>query len=324
MSGAPITEEKTESGSTVHELDELEKLLLDCLVNGIGDASPETVFILGAPRTGSTVLYQTLCSRLGLPYFSNLTNTYFPHTPIIGLLLQKALPVEISLTSHFGKTTGDLQPSEASAVMKNWFGGGHPSGLVSTGIVEGKLPHFKTTLSAAETLFGCPLLVKNPWNSFRVKCLAESLPSARFIWLRRDAAAAGKSDLSARYMTKGSPTAWNSATPANVEALQRLPPTAQVVENQNEYNLAIGNGLEDTCTGRWIGVWYDHFCIDPERTLERIREGLGLSPEVQSGPIKLSSTGDWKISAEEEAAIDAYVEDNTQRLQSSLAPKEIP
>ena len=295
---------------------EMEDELFRLLMKEDGGASSTTLFVLGAPRTGSTVLYQALCSRFSLPYISNLTNDNFPKTPIIGLAIQKALPVDIPLNSRYGKTQGALQPSEGSAIIARWFGGGHPSALVSSTILQGMTAHFLTTLSAAEMLFERPLVIKNPWNCFRVRSLAETLPAARFIWIRRDIAAAAKSDLAARYKTKGSPTLWNSATPANVDELRRLPPAAQVVENQYEFNVAIGNGLRSHADGRWAQVRYEDFCRDTGRVLDELACSLGVASAAQRMPIALTRAGNWELPRADQVAIDSYISEHCHRLRS--------
>ena len=291
----------------MREYGTVERLLFETLLPNGQYNRPNAVFILGAPRTGSTVLYQALCSRWVLPYISNFTNSHFAQTPIVGLTIQKALPADISFVSRYGKTSGALQPSEGSALLSRWFGGGHPSAVVSHTILEGMSEHFLSTLSAAETLFQRPLVIKNPWNCFRIRYLAGTLPHARFVWIRRDIAAAAKSDLAARYATKGSPNAWNSATPANVEELRRLPPTQQVVENQREFNAAIGDDLKTHAAGRWAAVCYEGFCRDPEGTLEDLARALGLTPVANPPPMALRPVGDWELPIADETAIDSYV-----------------
>ena len=310
--------ENNKSNGKTRELVHLEEYLLDLLIKGNDDIQPRTMFILGAPRTGSTVLYQSLSARLGLPYISNVVNDCFPQTPILGLTIQKAFPVEISFTSQYGKTSGRFQPSEGSAVMAHWFGGGHPSALVSDRILEGKMPHFMITLAAADALFGRPLVVKNAWNCFRIRFLAEALPSACFVWIRRDVAAAAKSDLAARYETKGSPALWNSATPANVDSLRQLPPTGQVVENQYEFDCAIGDGLRNFAAGRWMEVQYEELCRDPEGILDHIGGTFGISSVPHPTTTKLTPAGNWKLSEADETAIDAYVEKHSQRVRSDV------
>ena len=175
---------KSESSSGRERLD-LQNILLEA-VRTEERVNPRSVFVLGAPRTGSTWLYQAICGGLELPFISNLTNDLFPDAPIVGLAIQKSVPVRVGQTSKFGKTEGPFQPSEASSVISNWFGGGHPSQVVSNSFLPGRKEHFYATLAAAEVLFGAPLVIKNAWNCFRISCLATALPSAHFVWVRRD------------------------------------------------------------------------------------------------------------------------------------------
>ena len=199
-----------QSGCTLlDEMKQLERSLLDAAKAAVtrygADAGIETIFILGAPRTGSTLTYQAVCSRFGLPYIANFTNDYFSSIPIVGLALQKTISVDVAFGSHFGKTDGPFQPSEGSRLMVHWFGTGDPPALKAATIRAGLKQHFVDTIRAAAAIFAGPLVIKNAWNCYRVPCLARTLPAARFIWIRRDIADAAKSDLGARYKTKGNP-----------------------------------------------------------------------------------------------------------------------
>src|SRR3989304_2155174 len=104
-------------------LTQLEAELMAKLVPADALESSPAVFVLGAPRTGSTILYQAFVSAFGLPYFSNLVNEYFAASPIVGLLVQSAADRnhKVAFHSHYGKTEGPFEPSEASHVMRHWF-----------------------------------------------------------------------------------------------------------------------------------------------------------------------------------------------------------
>lgn len=285
----------------------------------VSPAQIRPVFILGAPRTGSTLLYQAMAHSFGLSFISNLTNSTFPDTPIIGLAIQKGLNVEISFESAFGKTHGPFQPSEGSAVMSRWFGGGHPSQVVSTRIRDGKEAHFRRTLAAAEAICAGPLMIKNAWHCFRIPYLAGTLAAARFVWARRDIRRAASSDLEARYLTKGDGNAWNSATPANVETLRRLPPPGQVVENQFEFNSAIETTLTRDASGRWMEVWYEDFIAAPDAVLSRIGTRLGFgSPRATS--IAARKNAPVRSELDREMVCD-YVDGNMERLRGHLYPE---
>ena len=283
---------------------------------------PGAVFILGAPRTGSTYLYQIIASYFRLPYISNLTNDLFASTPIIGLAIQHGIFVETETSSLYGKTVGPFQPSEGSGPMSHWFGGGHPSQDVSNTIIGGREWHFRSTLAACEYLYdGAPLLIKNSWNCFRIPYLARALPQARFIWIKRDIRQAAGSDLEARYITKGSGTAWNSATPSNVDRLRQRPVTEQVVENQFEFNKAIGDAFGEHTGCLWCELWFEDLIQEPAIALDKLSRFLNrpiLEEPPAASPLRSRKR---QLNNNEMALINTYVTRETKRLGSCCYTK---
>jgi hypothetical protein len=227
---------------------------------------PSPVFILGSPRTGSTAFFQAMIAAFALPYISNLADRETPQHPIVGILRSHGQAL-VDFRSRYGKTEGPHAPAEGSGPMRHWCGGGHPSEIVSGRVLHERAAHMAATLRAVEGACGKPLLIKNAWNCFRVASLAETLPRAVFIWIRRDVVASARSDLAARYVVQGDPWVWNSATPRNVDELRALPPAAQVLENQREFARAIGDAASSLGPGRFAEVWYEDFCADPDSTL---------------------------------------------------------
>jgi hypothetical protein len=285
------------------------------------------IFILGAPRTGSTLLYQLLIRTFELPYVSNLTNEHFATTPIVGLLVQSPLIryEEIGFDSTFGKVAGLLQPSEGSAVLHHWFGGGHPSQLTSADFMSDRESHFVRTVTCARAALGKPLLIKNAWNCFRIASLARALPDAWFIWTRRDLADAAKSDLHARYATKGSAVQWNSATPANWRELCLRPYVEQVVENQFEFNRAIERDLRREAPERWAQTWYENVCADSETAVDDLRSAVMPLLECGAGRARRGWAHrrrvDWDIPLEDAAGIDAYIRHHAERFGPERGPE---
>src|SRR5262249_7932126 len=147
-----------------------------------------------------------------------------------------------------------------------------------------------------------PLVIKNAWNCFRIPALARLLPAARFLWVRRDIGTAAKSDLHARYSTKGSPVIWNSATPHNVESLRARPYWEQVVENQFEFNAAMHRDLNAHAKERFLEVWYEDLCADPSFTLDRIARTWGDLGSASGGPSTIGvkrSAERWDLTVED-------------------------
>lgn len=256
-------------------LDKAEELLFRKYDTGtIEEAS--SIFVLGSPRTGSTLLYQLLLNLFDVYYFTNFVNEHFMKHPIVGAAIDSHVNARgnVPYKSEYGKTKGEQGPSEGSFIFREWFGGEHPSQERSARILEGRQKHFLRTFRSIFTLLQKPILTKNAWNCFRVEELTRLLPNARFIWIRRDILQSSLSDLEARYR-RGSPQEiWNSATPSNVEALKRQPYWEQVVEIQFEYNIAIEESLSAYASGRYLQVWYEDLCLNTKQELGRMESFL--------------------------------------------------
>lgn len=253
-----------------------------------GRADPAAIFVVAAPRTGSTVLYQALAESFGLPVISNHANANTPHHPAAGILASHQARIggagRGDYGSRYGKTEGAHGLSEGSAIFTRWCGGGHPSETSSPGVMEAQAEHMRATLAAVEAATGKPMLTKNAWNCFRVADLARRFPNAGFIWLRRDVRAAAESDLAARHAVQGDALTWNSATPANVDQLSRLPPEGQVLENQYEFSRAISEAAAGLAPERFAEVWYEDFIAAPDAVMQRLAAEfgplMGMQPEA--------------------------------------------
>lgn len=297
-------------------LRDAESTLFGRLLAGVDARNSPSVFILGGPRTGSTLLYQVVARFLRLPYFSNLANEVFAHRPAVaGPLLRDLFDFDqVEFTSAYGKTRGAFQPSEASGVMRQWFGGGHPSQIKSTSVLDGKSEHLANTMAAMHALFGLPVVTKNPWNCFRVASIAEHLSRAFFVWVRRDIVPSALSDLAARYVVQGSPDVWNSATPARYEAMQKeLPYWEQVVENQYEFSKAIRDSLSAHAADRHVEIWYEDLLRDPTACLGELAERLGV-PSASSVVLGRGEKPEKPFRPGDEDRLKAYVDQHGERF----------
>lgn len=229
-----------------------------------------TIFVLGSPRTGSTLTYQLLINLLKGFYFTNFTNYYFHDHPIIGSLLETIFDIgNVDYESDRGKTRGIFGPSEASFIFRSWFGGEHPSQTKSRKIISGRKEHMLKTLFGIYNITGKPIIMKNAWNCFRIKNLLEILPDSKFVWIRRDIVFSALSDLKTK---KGN--VWNSATTKNYKELMKLPRWEQVVEQQYIYNKVIESDLK---YAQYIELWYEDLCDDIDTEIEKLVYFLGKS-----------------------------------------------
>ena len=201
---------------------------------------PKIICIIGAPRTGSTLLYQIMVNMFDTFYITNYMNS--DKVPLAKIseayyYFEKKNKL-VSYESNQGKTIGKFAPSEASNIFKKWFGGEHPSQTHSCRLLPGQKDNMQDTFESIQRIFNKPIVIKNAWNCFRIQSLYEMFPDIKFIWIRRDIIAASISDLATKYFM-GDREKWSSATTFNYRTIQQLAYWEIVVQQQYWYSRAI-------------------------------------------------------------------------------------
>ena len=298
---------------------EFENHLLNRFGSTVNSEKLPLVFILGSPRTGSTLVYQFLINTFDFFYISNFIDKIYANCPLIGAALDVQLNPRDALpyVSSYGKTESWFEPSEGSLVFRNWFGGGHPSEIKSAKVIPDRQDHMKQSLSAIAGLSNRPLLFKNAWHCFRIPELVRIFSECAFVWIRRDIQASAISDLEARYR-RGSAESWNSASPANYHDLLKLPYWEQVVEQQYEYNRTIRLRLSELCPSRFIEIWYEDLCSTPfqaENRFVQFFSPTGVMAARRDTDIpNLNRSGGAKIPDQDRENICGYLKANYERF----------
>ncbi|KAA3646368.1 MAG: sulfotransferase [Chloroflexi bacterium] len=303
-----------------NSLDAAEATFFERFSGQVNTVDMPLLFILGSPRTGSTLIYQILVNSIRAFFFSNFVENHFANHPVIGVALEQTLnPHEpVSYESAFGKTKGLWEPSEASKIFRNWFGGEHPSQLNSCDVISSKETHLIATMQCIYALTGNVIITKNAWNCFRIKAIKDLFPRAHFLWIRRDLGFSALSDLQARYF-RGNPEIWNSATTANYREIQTLPYWEQVVEQQYEYNQSIATDLKKFAGNQFLEIWYEDLCDNTDSQMEYLQNYLTSYDLVTSIvnrnlPTFNRSFGTSNSSNEDLSKIQGYIREQEERF----------
>ena len=211
-----------------------------------GGFSP--VFIIGAPRTGSTILYQALTNSYQLAYIDNTACTWHRNLRFGLWLSQKKHgdKPHNNFKAEHGNTRkfGGHAPSECGQFWYRWlpkdrhFVDHHE---VSPEMVA----EIRTEVLGASAYLKRPLLFKNLNAGQRLRLIHKAFPDAKIIFIRRDPRFVVRSILKARERTGVKPGDWWSIMPPNVKDLLSLPEyemsVAQVyyVEKQIQQDLAL-------------------------------------------------------------------------------------
>ncbi len=232
------------------------------------------VFVLGPPRSGTTLLYQLMIEAFQVGYLSNVHELAFGGPSI----LERSLRVTrwgrpSNFESDLGQIRGMLAPSECGAFWYRFFPRQPQHVTVSSPGVD------RNALEAAVRRFvaACarPVVFKNVVNSVRAAVLAQIFADARFVIVERDLRANAASILRARH-AMGSLDRWWSAEPSNVEDLKTARPALQVIGQIEGIKRDMAVGLQHVVPGRIVRLDYDQICGNTHDALRTIADAFAL------------------------------------------------
>ncbi|MEP3561479.1 MAG: sulfotransferase [Marinobacter sp.] len=205
-------------------------------------------FIIGAPRTGSTILYQALTNAYQFAYIDNTACTWHRNLRFGLWLSQKKwgnTPHNNFKADH-GNTSkfGGHAPSECGQFWYRWLPRDRHF-IDHDEVTDRMVQEIREEVLGASGYLQRPLLFKNLNAGQRLRLIKKAFPDAKIIFVRRDPRFVTRSILKARKKV-GTPTnQWWSIMPSNVNDLLQLPEpemcAAQVyyLERQIEEDLTL-------------------------------------------------------------------------------------
>lgn len=252
------------------------------------------LFLIGAPRSGSTLLSQLLAETGLFGYVSNFVARFW-QAPHIGARIEQALGIrnEPSVTPYeavFGTTTGWSSPHEFGYFWNRWFPFGQTHKLTAE---EGKLVDIaglQREAAAIQAVYGKPFFFKSLLCSFQIALLAEAFENAVFVVCRRAPIYQAQSLLLARQQVLGSTDHWFSLRPKEYPELQQLSCYEQVAA-QIFYSLRdIDGQLAVLPPQQRLDIIYESCCADPRQQVSKILAAAGIDPTVDNWQERLPAS----------------------------------
>jgi hypothetical protein len=234
------------------------------------------IFIIGAPRTGSTLLAQLLIDAFDLGTFTNRHSQVFGAPVFVERMFRPLKNRKKSdYYSEYGATTPPYGTSEGSAFWYRFFRS-NPHYVTLDDVRTAKMKNFSSTVRSLSKLQKRPILFKNLYASLRLQPILKYLPESLFIVIQRDEVECALSILNARMDSHGSYEKWWSVPPPNVRELLKLPPEEQVIEQIRSVNSLVMADLKagEADTRNFMTINYDSLCSDVSGELERVEEFL--------------------------------------------------
>lgn len=249
-------------------------ICMECLLGFLGfverfEKNPEgplprtPVFIIGPPRSGSTLLYQCIIEYFDVGYFSNLHHTFYTNPAFVERWIRPFLKREPGkFTSRHGKTEGWLSPSEGGRYWYRFFR--KDPQYVSRGEENPReMLAMKKSLRALIGAAGKPMVFKNMPMALRLGPLSKNIPEALYIVASRNEADNALSLLKVRKERHGDYKTWWSMEPPGFLSLKEQPPHVQVVEQIRLIDAVIKKDVKAIGEDRFFHVSYENFIKNP-------------------------------------------------------------
>lgn len=279
------------------------------------------IYIVGAPRSGTTLMSQVLSRYLRVGYIDNVIARFWL-APEVGIRLSRILlghdaRESISFKSRHGVTENPTGPHEFGYFWRYWLALDRApthhltdrelSVLDSTGLKHA----LEYRLLGA---FKMPLVFKNVICGFQAPYLTALHPNSIFIHIKRDLKDTAASILKSRFERYGSYATWWSLKPSS---FFRLPsdPVEQVVSQVTDCRAEIDEAMSRS-GAHTIEVDYAEFCRSPDALLERVCALLG---RLGAASTPLGSVEPFSVSGS--PVLPAHLK---ERLESVLAVRCAP
>ncbi|MBX3489209.1 sulfotransferase [Parvibaculum sp.] len=279
------------------------------------------IFIVGAPRSGTSLLYELMVARFRFAYFSNLAHRFYM-VPIAVTCLGWPVVRRWSgeFRSRYGHIDGWGAPNEAGWIWARWFKTNEWRGREPN--AAGAFDQMRRTIQALSAVFGAPFVNKNVMHSNRIGLMCSIFPGALFIEIKRKETDNVQSIMRAR-MKEAGPTedgaGWWSVRPRIADRYIGRDRLTQACAQVLGVSFDIERDSAEYCPGHVFTVDYEELCRHPEVSLDSIRrflESHGQKVEnYKSVPEAFEALNDKRLP---EAVMDDQIRDVLSMIESDI------
>ncbi len=266
------------------KLDTYARLAEELLLLKEYESSAKQLFILGLPRSGTTLIYQYIAHRLNVAYFTNGVGN-FPHAPSICTFVEHNLYSQYisDFRSSYGKVVGHVAPREAGSFWLRFF---DIDNYARYSELSGKDRHsIRNTIAFVSNVFGdAPFVNKNVKHLLRIDALGHLFPESIFLVVERALVDVAISVLRGRYKNLKDPNHWWSVKPPDYEVIKALPIIEQIANQCVSLKTKMEKDFSEISPDRVIRIPYSDFCSSPERIVTKL--GTVLDTGRTDNPIE--------------------------------------
>ncbi|NEV64837.1 sulfotransferase [Thiorhodococcus minor] len=240
-----------------------------------GESTCPPLFILGAPRSGSTLTYQAITEYFDVAYVTAPLGYAYGFANALTRILRPWLgrPKTV-FSSDYGRIPGIFSPSEHANIWFQWFPRDGQLGhyLPPSNIDFAAYSDLERNVRSLSRIMRRPWVFKNLYLGMCAGALAQIFPDARFVIVRRDPLLIYQSVLRGRLLRPH--LEWWSVKPPRYRDWLSLPLRTQVAR-QIFYAEAIPiRDLTRYAPGRYTEIEYSALCKEPINCMRALAKWL--------------------------------------------------
>ena len=257
------------------------------------------VFILGVPRSGTTLLTQLILNSFDLGAFYNSVAKYYA-VPLYGLRKQlserSTISTKTSYHSKLGHAAESFALHEFRYFWQYWLNHEGHDELNRDQKSHVNWEGLRNKINAYHAMLGKGLLIKSlVFNDFIVKELSELFPDAKFIHMSREAEFVSQSLLESRVNQYNDIHYWWSIKPRNWQKWQSLDTLSQVMHQTVYTDFKIQEQISRIEKINAMHISYEELVEDVPRAMLKLATFLNIDmQEIEE--IKLIKNANlWRL-----------------------------
>jgi len=241
------------------------------MLTGYNNEKP--VFIIGPPRSGTTLIYQLILGKFSFSYINRLMNLFYYapfNTAKLSRYISKFFSSDLNAQNNYGTLPGVFSPDEGGKIWLNLIPGRDNTGYIPPMYCsENQINELRKLIIETQEIFERPFINKRPSNSLRVAALQEAFPNALFIIVVRDQLYNAQSLYLARQNRTVDKNGWWGSKPKEYPVISTYDSVRQSVNQVYCILKQIDTDIQ-YFNNRYLLLKYEDICENPNIALDSI------------------------------------------------------
>lgn len=238
------------------------------------EAEDPFLFVVGLPRSGTTLLSQLLAYCLDAGYINNFAARFWL-APLHGVRLAKTLvghEVPVAFASDHARTATLSEIHEFGYFWRHWLKKHTFEDVVHAREREETIdwPGLRRTLLNVQQELGGPFVAKNMLGIYHTAKLREVLEKVVYVYVERDPLDVAVSILDARRKYYSDPATWWSYVPVEYPLLEDRDYWEQIAGQIHYLGRYCRDALTDAGPTSVVSISYEQLCRDPASVLDDV------------------------------------------------------